>query len=487
MHNPLISLANFQALWPELIVLLGAMLCLAIDIPLRAQKNKGAVAAVAALTLLAALAALGMNWHAADSDPFTGMLRADGLARVAKLSLLLIGLMTLLVGRRISAQAGLVYAEYYSLLLFALAAMMLFAGATNLMMAFVALETFSLAMYVLAGFNRRSKANREAALKYFLIGAFAAGFFLFGLAITYGASGSVSLGELPAIFAGLAPEDPRRHLLYAGLGLLMVGLGFKVGLAPFHLWAPDTYEGAPSPISAFLSAGAKVAGFAALIRLAMASPMNSPALVAVVSALAILTMTLGNLGALKQQGLKRLMAYSSVAHSGYALVALAGGSPLAPAAVMNYVFTYAFMNFCAFGLIIALEQDSPTVKEGGQLTLADVQGLGFEKPLFGFALAVCMFAMAGIPPTAGFIAKLNVFKAALSAGQVTLVVIAVLNSVVSAAYYLRVLVALYMKPKAAAERPLEFKGLLMWGSLACLALILAWGVLPASLMALTSF
>jgi NADH-quinone oxidoreductase subunit N len=240
-------------------------------------------------------------------------------------------------------------------------------------------------------------------------------------------------------------------------------------------------------VSAFLSAGAKVAGFAVLIRVAQACPMDGAVMVSVVSVLAVLTMTLGNLGAVRQEGLKRLMAYSSVAHSGYALVALAGGGASAPAAVMNYVFVYAVMNFCAFGLILALEQDNKIVKDGGQLTLASLQGLGFEKPVFSFCLAVCMFSMAGIPPSAGFIAKLNVFKSALDAHQSKLVVLAVLNSVISAAYYLRVLVALYMKPRSSEGAEPAFNGLLLGSSLVCVALILYWGVMPGSLLALTNF
>ena len=487
MNNPVITLANFQALWPDLIVLLGALLVLALDIPLRAQKDKAVLFAVSSFSLLAALAVLLINWNAKMIDPFPGMLRADGLANVAKLSLLLIGLMTLIISRGIAGSLGLLFGEYFALLLFAVAGMMIFASSSNLMLAFIALETFSLAMYVLAGFNRRLRANREAALKYFLIGAFAAAFLLFGIAVVYGASGTVKLDELSAVFASLKPEDPRRNLLFAGLALIFVGLGFKVGLAPFHLWAPDTYEGAPSPVTAFLSAGAKVAGFAALIRIGMASPLNSPVMISLISVLAVLTMTLGNLGALKQEGLKRLMAYSSIAHSGYALVALAGGSPAAPAAVMNYVFVYAFMNFCAFALIISLEQGSHAAAEGRQVALSDLQGLGFERPLFAFCLAVCMFAMAGIPPTAGFVAKLNVFKAALDAGQTKLVVLAVLNSVISAAYYLRVLVVLYMKPKADETAVPAFSGLLMISSVICVLLLLVWGVLPGTLLAITAF
>jgi NADH-quinone oxidoreductase subunit N len=428
-----------------------------------------------------------MRKGAPEVEAFPGMLRMDALGFSAKLSLLLIGLMTLVLGRRIGPQIGLAFGEYYSLLLFAVAGMMLFASAQNLVLAFVALETFSLAMYVLAGFDRRNRANREAALKYFLIGAFAAGFFLFGLAVAYGATGTLNLAELGAVASTLQPGDPRRALLFAGAGMMLVGLGFKVGLAPFHLWAPDTYEGAPSPVSAFLSAGAKVAGFAAILRLASALPLKDPALVAVLSTLAVLSMTLANLGALKQEGLKRLMAYSSVAHSGYALVALVGGGAGAASAVMTYVFVYAFLNFCAFALIIALEQDSPARAEGRQLTLSELQGLGFQKPLYSFCLAVCMFAMAGIPPTAGFIAKLGVFKSALQAGQSKLLVLAVLNSVVSAAYYLRVLVALYMKPRESSHPAPQFSGLLLASSVACTLLILFWGVFPQSLWNLSGF
>ncbi len=504
--NPSFSLSSISGAWPDLIVLLGAFAVLLVDIPLRAQKGKAVVAGLTALVLVGALGVLASQWNAAPSEPFPGMLKADPLARTAKLALLLIGLGTLAIGRRISPQAGLVQAEYYALLLFAVAGMMFFAGASNLMAAFVALETFSLAMYVLAGFNRRNKDNREAALKYFLIGAFAAGFFLFGLAVLYGSTGSVSFDGIHAAWeaasaalAAKAPAaeqgahaaaalTPQLKLILGGAALVMVGLGFKVGLAPFHLWAPDTYEGAPTPVTAFLSAGAKIAGFAALARFGLSLPMSHPALIGVVSVLAVLTMTLANLGALRQEGLKRLMAYSSVAHSGYALVALAGGAASGPSAVMNYVFTYAVMNYAAFALIIALEQDHVAVAHGGrQVTLADLQGLGFERPLYGFCLAAVMFAMAGIPPTAGFIAKLNVFRAALDAGQVTLVVLAALNSVLSAAYYLRVLVALYMKPKLVGAQQPAYSGLVLLSTLVCVAAVLFWGILPQSLLKLSSF
>ncbi len=211
------------------------------------------------------------------ASAFPGMIVASKAVNGAKLVLLVIGLFTVALSRGPAKALGLAQAEYYALLLFAISAMMVFSGCSNLIVAFVALETFSLAMYILAGFNRKSRPNREAALKYFLIGAFAAGFFLYGIAIFYGATGSVSLEALPGVLKGLAPDSPRLKLIFGSLALLLVGLGFKVGLAPFHLWAPDTYEGAPTPVTAFLSAGAKVAGFAMLIQVASFFPLAAPA------------------------------------------------------------------------------------------------------------------------------------------------------------------------------------------------------------------
>ncbi|MES2201407.1 MAG: NADH-quinone oxidoreductase subunit N [candidate division FCPU426 bacterium] len=481
LNNPIVTLASLQNLWPEITVLLGAFFVLAVDIPLRADKEKGVVAWSSMLALGLALALLLRDWNSALSPAFPGMLLGGRLAQAARLVLLVIGALTIALSRRPATRLGLVHAEYYALLLFAIAAMMVFVASANLIVAFVVLETFSLAMYVLAGFNRRDRANREAALKYFLIGAFAAAFFLFGIAIFYGVTGSVSLETLPELLKNLASDDPRRRMLMAALGMLLVGLGFKVGLAPFHLWAPDTYEGAPTPVTAFLSAGAKVAGFAMMAQMSLYFPFSHPAAVTMLGWLAVATMTLANLGALRQQGIKRLLAYSSVAHSGYALVALAGGAPSAPGAVLNYVLVYAVMNFAAFSLLLMLEES------GSPVTFKEIQGLGFQRPFFGFCLAVTMFAMAGIPPTAGFVAKLNVFKSALEGGRSTLLVLAVLNSVISAAYYLRVLVALYMAPRTETQASPAFGGLTGAVLLACVGLILAWGLFPAPLLSLSAF
>jgi NADH-quinone oxidoreductase subunit N len=342
-------------------------------------------------------------------------------------------------------------------------------------------------MYVLAGFNKAYAGNREAAIKYFLLGAFAAAFFLLGLALIFGATGSVNLADISATFntAGLPVE--RILLLQAGVLLVLVAFAFKVGLAPFHLWVPDVYEGAPTPVTAFLSAGAKFAAFGALIRLFSHLPAQAGPFPQVIGVLAILTLLAGNLGALKQLGLKRLLAYSSIAHSGYALVGLLGmGIPGGSAAnaILVYVLVYGVMNFLAFALVstVELQLDSPDGKRSAMLS--DVQGLGFERPWFGLALAVTMVSMAGLPPTAGFFAKFGVFAAALEGGHRTFAILAILNSVVSAAVYLRVLVALYMLPKETGAQGPRFT----WPLLATAAvgvLVLLWlGILPASLAAL---
>lgn len=472
--NPTFTTASLLGVLPDLILLLGAFLVLAVDIPLRRDLNKRAVQLVADLAMLGALAAVIYGWRS-EPTVIGGVLISDPLALAAKAGLIFVGLSTLSLVRHQGVKSGLWIGEFFALLLFALAGMTLFAMSKHLILTFAALETFSLAMYVMAGFRKQDPGSREAALKYFILGAFAAAFYLLGMAFTFGAAGSADYAKIGEALRSLPPESPRALLLMMGLLLVSVALAFKVGLAPFHLWVPDVYEGAPTPVTAFLSAGAKIAGFAALVRLALYVPFSGAAISAVLGTLAILTILLGNVGALKQMGLKRLLAYSSIAHSGYALVGLVGGSPEGPSAVMRYVLVYAVMNLLTFGLIISMEED------GRELTLEDVQGLGFTKPYFGAAMAIAMFAMAGLPPTAGFIAKFGVFKAALQAGETKFAVLAILGSVISAAVYLRVLVALYMKPQGSRPATPVF-GFNLGFVLAVSALmLLIWGVLPGSL------
>jgi NADH-quinone oxidoreductase subunit N len=369
--------------------------------------------------------------------------------------------------------------------------MMLLAGSTSFISAFVSLETFSLAMYVLAGFNKRLHANREAALKYFLLGAFAAAFFLFGTVLIYGASGGVSYLALRNVWQAPSTGQAQHLLAMLGLVLVAVAFAFKVGLVPFHFWVPDTYEGAPTPVTAFLSAGAKVAALAALLRLlswlvpsGLSGPADSawPGWRQLFVVLSVMTMTLANFAALRQRSIKRMLAYSSISHSGYALLGLVAGSPAGASAVLSYVLVYALMNFAAFGLVLALESGMPKALFGKTTEVSDFNGLGFSRPLFGLCMAVAMLSLTGLPPTAGFTAKFNLFKAVVDSGGIPLVVVAVLNSLVSAGYYLPVLVALYMKPRPEGGSQPAFEGLLSAGVLSCSILLLFWGLSPNSLM-----
>ncbi len=483
---PAYGLRDLAVLGPEIACILGAALVLGLDMAFRSQSSKRLVEAAAALALgVSAALALG-RLAAGPGSAFGGQVLDGAVPDVFRLGLAATGLLTLVLARREGGSQGLLHAEFYALLLFALGAMELITVSQDLMLSFVALETFSLAMYVLAGFNKAWHGNREAALKYFLLGAFAAAFFVLGMALVFGALGSVRLDAASALLSGGKLAAPREMLLDLGLSLCATALLFKVGAAPFHLWTPDVYAGSTTPVAYFLSAGAKLAGFGALLKLLGAVPGCPAPFPQILAVLAVATLLAGNLGALRQTNLKRLLAYSSVAHTGYVLVGLLGlgtaGSGAA-ASVLAYTLVYAVMAFVAFGLVAAAE--------GGlkrPLLLEDLQGMGFERPYFSLALAVAMVSMAGLPPTAGFIVKLGVFKAALDGGHTLAAVVAILNSVVSAAVYLRVLVALYMLPKSpdGAQGGARLSGTLGFAVVALALALLALGLLPGSLLALGS-
>src|SRR5690606_9478669 len=295
---------------------------------------------------------------------------------------------------------------------------------------FMALEIFSLALYILSGLYRSSPRSTEASLKYFLLGAFASSFFVYGAALVYGAAGSTQyevIGEM------LASGQASVGLLYAGIALLMVGFAFKVSLVPFHMWTPDVYQGAPTPVTAFMSVGTKAAAFAAFIRiLLVAVPTEQPTWAWALAILAVLTMTLGNLAALRQTSLNRMLAYSSIAHAGYILVGLAPGTSQGATAALFYLFTYAFMNIGAFAIVIALERS----RENDALQNR-AAGIAERWPLTAAAMAIFMFSLSGIPPLAGFFGKLFVFQAAVEGGWTWLAVVGMLNSAIGLYYYLR--------------------------------------------------
>jgi NADH-quinone oxidoreductase subunit N len=391
-----------------------------------------------ALTLGFTLAQVG-----AASTGFNGMVVADGFSIFVNGLLLVSGLLGIALAYGYVKRMGLERGEYYTLLLFSVTGMMLMAQAADLIVVFLALELLSIPLYVLAAFARPKVESEEAGLKYFLLGAFATGFVVYGTALVFGATESTNL----AAIVGKASDGSANSLLLSiGSALILVGLGFKVAVVPFHMWTPDVYQGAPSAVTAFMSSGAKIAGFAALLRVfATAFPSISADMTGIFWALAALTMILGNVIAIAQTNIKRLLAYSSIAHAGYILMAFVpyGNPDVAPvsiAAGLFYLVAYAITNFGAWGVVIALEKS-----EGRGLEIADYAGLARKHPALAAAMTVFMLSLIGLPPTVGLIGKIYLFRAVIAGGFYGLAVIGVLTSLISAYYYLRVVVIMYMR------------------------------------------
>jgi NADH-quinone oxidoreductase subunit N len=394
--------------------------------------------ALAALASTAA-AAWWLWWNRAGIAGLPGMIAVDDFRWVADWIFLGAAALTVLISFSYLEREQLFAAEYYVLLLFGTLGMMVMAGGTDLMVIFLGLELMSVAVYVLAGFDRKRARSAEAALKYFLLGAFASGFLLYGIALIYGATGTTNVAFIGAQVSLLGSPGV---MLLAGLALLLVGFGFKIAAVPFHMWAPDVYDGAPTPVTAFMASGVKAAAFAALFRVMLQGFAAVAAWHDILWWLAAVTMIGGNLFALAQRSLKRMLAYSSVAHAGYLLVAVVAGTTAATAAFIVYAIAYTLMTLGAFAVLAAKGR-------GGESDVAidDLAGLSARRPWLAFALAVCMLSLLGFPGTAGFIGKWYILIAATSAGQNVLAAILVVTSVVSAGYYLPVIMAMYMKPE----------------------------------------
>ncbi|HEY6011081.1 MAG TPA: NADH-quinone oxidoreductase subunit N [Nitrospirota bacterium] len=335
--------------------------------------------------------------------------------------------------------------EYYALMLFATSGMMMMASAGDLITLYLGLELMALSIYVLAAILRRDNRSNEAAIKYLVLGSFSSGIMLYGMSLLYGISGTTNLAD---ILAFLRAADLTNPVLFLAMIMLIVSFGFKVAAAPFHMWVPDVYEGAPTSVTAFMSAGPKVAGFAVLLRVFLYSlePLHAHS-TAIIAGLAVLTMAVGNIMALSQTNIKRMLAYSSIAHAGYALVGLAAGGPEGAASVMLYVFIYALMNMGAFGVVIMLRKAG---EKGEEIT--DFAGLGKTNKTAAFLMLIFMFSLTGIPPLAGFMGKFYIFKSAVQAGLLWLAVVGVIFSSISAYFYLRVVMVMYMsEPKGSIE------------------------------------
>jgi NADH-quinone oxidoreductase subunit N len=428
--------------------------------------------------LVGALASVALVWKNARGAVLGGAVAADDFALVLETLVLATAAVAVLLSSSYLRATGMDRGEYYALLLFSTVGMLGLVSCLELVSIFVALEIMSIALYGLSGFHRERIESQESALKYFLTGAFSSAFLLYGIALIYGVSGSTALARVAPAVSALPPDA--RMLALLGAAFLLVGFGFKVASVPFHMWAPDVYEGAPTTVTAFMAAGVKVAAFGALLRvfgppLAPLAPGWQPA----VAALAVVTMVVGNLGALAQTNVKRMLAYSSVAHAGYVLTALVARWEIAASAVIFYLVTYAAVSLGGFGIIAALARDG---KE--PLSLADIAGLSARRPAMAALLTLFLISLAGVPISAGFVGKFYLFAAAINGGYVALAIVGMIMSVVSAYYYLRVVVAMYMRDTLGEEgwAPVSPAAALALG-LAALV-ILGLGVYPGPVLAL---
>ena len=375
---------------------------------------------------------------APQDTAFFDTIRTGGYAAFVNLIILLAGLATLLLSNPYLSRLKRDYGEVYALIMFSTVGMLLLGVANDMISIFLGLETMSVCLYILTGLVREDEGAVESALKYFLLGAFSTGFFLYGIALMYGATGTMTLPEMAQAELG---TPTARLLFWGGLGLFLVGFFFKVSAAPFHMWTPDVYQGAPTPLTGYMSTATKAASFAALILvLYHAVPGGEATLV--ISVIAVITMVVGIVMALAQRNVKRMLAYSSVAHGGYVLVGLAAGSAAGYSGALFYLLVYSVMNIGAFGVMGLLEWDQ---KQGREQTLGSLAGIGNQRPVVGTTMGVFMFSLIGFPPLGGFIGKYAVFAPAIDAGLTWLVLIGVLMSALSAYYYLRVVYVFWMQ------------------------------------------
>ena len=431
---PILEPNWMRAILPELILSVSGLILILLDAfaprlrPFFSQ-----------LTVLALIATGFASLSAPGGTFFGGTYEISALTLLFDLVFILATLLATLLSREYLARERLEGGEYFALILWGTVGMMMMAKGLDLLIVILGLELLSICIFVLVGAHRRIAISNEASLKYFLMGAFATGFILYGTALLYGMSGSTSITGLATWYGGLAEAPP---LLTLAVVMMMGGFGFKLALAPFHGWAPDVYQGSPTPVAAWLSTAPKAATLVALIRIwhALSGGAAPPAWSGIIAVLSVLSMMVGNLVAIAQRDLKRMLAYSGIAHVGYMMIAIYVLRPESVAAITVYAMTYVLMNVGAFGVVSLLRKN-----QNDPQTLDDIAGLGFRHPFYGFVLAVCMLSLAGIPPTAGFMAKLLLFKVAIEAGAIWIAIVGIVASIFSTYYYLRVVYYLYMK------------------------------------------
>ncbi len=459
-------LHDLQSFLPGIIVAVAGLVVIMLDAFKKGvHLSYGITVGALAIALIIGIQALFGDTGTA----FTGMIVHGGIGAFGKVLVLVGTLFCVLISKDYLSEKDLHNGEVYGMLLFATTGMLGLAVSNDLITLFISLETMSICLYVLAGLMKNEKIGAEAALKYFLLGAFSTGFLLYGIALIYGATGQTNLTDVAAA------AEPTL-LFLAGAGLLLVGIFFKIAAVPFHMWTPDVYQGTPTTLTAYMATAAKSATFVAFILILTRMLPNSEIAdwTNVIQVIAIITMIVGNLIALAQDNVKRMLAYSSIAHAGYLMVGLAAGTAAGYSGVLYYLFAYTLMNVGAFGVIAYYERNH-------NLDFTEIDsyaGLGFKVPVMGVMLSIFLFSLAGIPPLVGFVGKYYVFAAAVHAGLIPLAIIGVLASAASVYYYLRVMVFLYFK-EAHKEYTLKAPGFLFKASLIVLAVLTVYyGVEP---------
>jgi len=458
--------ADYVRILPEIVLSVFGMIVMVLEPLIDEEKSQKVLGLIALAGTAGGVAA---SWFMAQSPgiAFWGMVQADGFSVFFHMLVIAIAGVVILSSYEYMAVQQIRAGEYYALILFGTVGVALMSSAVELVLIFIALEISSISSYVLAGFRRKEASSAESSLKYFLLGSFATAFFLYGVALMFGATGSTNIDRISAALRA----GPLPMLAFVAVAFMFVGLGFKVAAAPFHVWTPDVYEGAPAPIVGFMSTAPKAAAFAVLLRILFV--INVPGRIWLIWISAALSMTLGNIGALVQNNVKRLLAYSSIAHAGYLLVAFAAAPGLGTSAVMFYTAAYAAMNLGAFAIVSHFANSGERY-----VSLEDYEGLGRTSPFLAATLTIFLLSLIGIPMTGGFFAKFYVFSAAVKADLIWLTIIGVLNSGIGAYYYLRIIVVMYMREarKEVPVTPVPFA--LRLAVFLCLAATVYLGIFP---------
>ncbi len=441
--TPAALLQSVIASLPEIIVITGA--CILLIVGLFVPKDRGHILVWASIAVIAAAATATLALTGVVRPAYSGMFVVDGFASFFKVLFYLATGITLLLSRKYAEVEQIEMSEYYVLLLFALSGMMIMASAIDLLSIYVGLELMALSTYVLTGFMRQEPRSNEAALKFVILGAVSSGIFLYGVSLVYGLTGTTQLDDIAMALSDGTGPDPA---LLMAIIFIVTGLVFKVGAVPFHMWVPDVYEGAPTTITAFLSVASKAAGFAVILRIFLNPLVAASNVWIVVAVIAVLTMALGSFVALVQDNIKRLLAYSSIAHAGFALLGVVAGGADGIASVMLYLLIYLFMNLGIFGIVILMRNGDFKGE-----AIEDYSGLAKSHRVLALLMLLFLFSLAGIPPTAGFFAKFYVLVALVEQGLLALAIIAVLLSVVAAYFYIRIVMVIYMREPSGTFEP----------------------------------